>query len=29
LIENGNGEPNFDLSLGTKFKVSIPIKKQW
>jgi len=29
LENNGNGEPEFDLSLSTKFKVSIPINKQW
>lgn len=29
LIQNGNGEPIFDLSLTTKFKVSIPINRQW
>lgn len=29
LGKNGNGEPDFDLSLNTKFKVSIPINKQW
>ena len=29
LIQNGNGEPIFDLSLTTKFKVSIPIHPQW
>lgn len=29
LIQNGNGEPIFDLTLITKFKVSIPINKQW
>lgn len=29
LIQNGNGEPNFDLSLTTKFKVTIPINQQW
>lgn len=29
LIKNGNGEPDFDLSLSTKFKVSIPINKSW
>ncbi|HRQ30836.1 MAG TPA: ATP-binding protein [Saprospiraceae bacterium] len=29
LIQNGNGEPEFDLSLGTKFKVSIPVNKEW
>lgn len=25
----GNGEPDFDLSLTTKFRVSIPINQQW
>lgn len=29
LRQNGNGEPDFDLSLMTKFKVSIPINQQW
>lgn len=29
LLQNGNGEPNFDLTLGTKFKVLIPINSQW
>jgi len=29
LVNNGNGEPDFDLSLTTKFKVTIPINKQW
>ena len=29
LKQNGNGEPNFDLSLTTKFKVTIPINYQW
>lgn len=29
LIKNGNGEPEFDLTLVTKFKVSININKQW
>lgn len=29
LIKNGNGEPDFDLNLTTKFKVIIPINKQW
>jgi ATP-dependent DNA helicase RecG len=29
LVENGNGEPSFDLSLLTKFKVSIPINTRW
>lgn len=29
LDKNGNGEPDFDLSLTTKFKVTIPINKQW
>jgi len=29
LLQNGNGEPEFDLSLITKFKVTIPINKQW
>lgn len=29
LLNNGNGEPDFDLSLTTKFKVTIPIHQQW
>ncbi len=29
LIENGNGEPIFDFSLTTKFKVSIPLNTKW
>lgn len=29
LIQNGNGKPNFDISLVTKFKVSIPINTKW
>lgn len=29
LVRNGNGEPIFDLSLITKFKVSIPINPSW
>ncbi|MDI9364797.1 MAG: ATP-binding protein [Flavobacterium sp.] len=29
LVKNENGMPDFDLSLGTKFKVSIPINKNW
>lgn len=29
LIKNGNGEPEFDLTLVTKFKVTIPISKHW
>ncbi len=29
LIINGNGEPDFDLSLTTKFKVTIPINQNW
>ncbi|HOO08399.1 MAG TPA: ATP-binding protein [Cyclobacteriaceae bacterium] len=29
LIKNGNGEPKFDLSLATKFKVTIPINQDW
>ncbi len=29
LIRNGNGEPIFDLSLTTKFKVTIPINQEW
>lgn len=29
LIKNGNGEPDFDLDLVTKFKVTIPINSAW
>lgn len=29
LVKNGNGEPEFDLTLVTKFKVSIPLNKHW
>ena len=29
LIKNGNGKPDFDLSLITKFKVSISLNKGW
>lgn len=29
LTRNGNGQPDFDLTLGTKFKVSIPINTKW
>jgi ATP-dependent DNA helicase RecG len=29
LRRNGNGYPDFDLSLTTKFKVTIPIHQQW
>ncbi|HQV65314.1 MAG TPA: ATP-binding protein [Saprospiraceae bacterium] len=29
LINNGNGNPDFDLTLGTKFKVSIQINTKW
>lgn len=29
LIINGNGNPDFDLTLGTKFKVSIQINTKW
>lgn len=29
LIKNGNGEPDFDLSLLTKFKVTILINREW
>lgn len=29
LIKNGNGEPQFDLTLTTKFRVVIPINKNW
>jgi len=29
LIKNGNGEPDFDLTLITKFKVSIHLNKNW
>ncbi len=29
LEKNGNSEPEFDLNLTTKFKVLIPIHKEW
>ena len=29
LMKNGNGQPDFDLNLTTKFKVTIPINMQW
>ncbi len=29
FIKNGNGEPVFDFSLVTKFKVTIPINRKW
>lgn len=29
LVKNGNGEPEFDLSLITKFKVTIPLNHHW
>jgi ATP-dependent DNA helicase RecG len=29
LNKNGNGQPDFDLTLGTKFKVSISINTKW
>ncbi|MCX7726915.1 MAG: putative DNA binding domain-containing protein [Chitinispirillaceae bacterium] len=29
LLKNGNGEPEFDLSLETKFKVTIKINSRW
>jgi len=29
LIKNGNGEPEFDLSSVTGFKVTIQINKEW
>jgi ATP-dependent DNA helicase RecG len=29
LTKTGNGEPNFDISLGTKFKVTIGINREW
>jgi len=29
LENNGNGSPQFDFSLGTKFKVTIPINQKW
>ena len=29
LLKNGNGEPKFDLSLVTKFKVTVPINQKW
>ena len=29
LIENGNGESDFDFTLTTKFKVTVPINQKW
>ena len=29
LIKNGNGEPIFNITLVTKFKVTIPINQEW
>jgi ATP-dependent DNA helicase RecG len=29
LVKNKNGEPDFDLTLSTKFKVTIPINIEW
>jgi ATP-dependent DNA helicase RecG len=29
LVKSGNGTPDFDLSLTTKFKVTIPINQRW
>ena len=29
LTKSGNGEPNFDIALGTKFKVTIGINREW
>lgn len=29
LLKNGNGQPDFDLTLITKFKVTIPINSEW
>lgn len=29
LDKNGNGAPKFDLHLNTKFKVVVPINKEW
>jgi ATP-dependent DNA helicase RecG len=29
LVKNKNGAPDFDLTLSTKFKVSIPINTEW
>lgn len=29
LNQNGNGNPDFDLNLTTKFKVTIPINQKW
>lgn len=29
LKENGNPQPVFDLSLGTKFKVTVKVSKEW
>jgi ATP-dependent DNA helicase RecG len=29
LVKSGNGSPDFDLTLTTKFKVTIPINAEW
>jgi ATP-dependent DNA helicase RecG len=29
LEKSGNGRPDFDLSLTTKFKVTVPVNQQW
>lgn len=29
LVKNGNGKPEFDLTLTTKFKVTVPINELW
>jgi len=29
LVKSGNGRPEFDITLITKFKVTIPINKEW
>jgi len=29
LTKSGNGEPDFDINLVTKFKVTIPINREW
>jgi len=29
LVKSGNGEPEFDISLVTKFKVTIRINSHW
>jgi ATP-dependent DNA helicase RecG len=29
MEKSGNGAPEFDIKLVTKFKVTIPINKEW